>query len=153
LYRRQEEAWKELHQFVQDRWDHAPAFAMGANEAILMARKRGDAKPTTGLPHPPQLQQQFSDWTHSLDAWHLVALSSICSQAKSFLVAWAMMEPNSPIRDLQRAIDASRVEEEFQISNWGLVEGGHDYDRLNHSIQLHSAQLFVKTIAIDNELK
>lgn len=96
--------------------------------------------------------QKATEWTHSLDAWHLASFASICSQAKSFLVAWAMMEPESPLSDLQKAIAASRVEEEFQISNWGLVEGGHDYDRLNCSIQLYSAHLFVKTIAIDNNL-
>lgn len=117
-----------------------------------MSRKRGDAKPQTGLPHPPELIDKAADWTQSLDAWHLVSLASICAQAKSFLVAWAMLTPGSPLQDLNKAAEASRVEEEFQISNWGLVEGGHDYDRLNCSIQLHSAQLFVKTIALDNEL-
>lgn len=153
LYRRQEEAWKDLHKFVENRLDHAPAFAMGTNEAMLMARKRGSSKPSAGLPHPPNLFDQLSEWTHSLDAWHLVALSSMCAQAKSFLVAWATMEPESPLADLQKAIEATRVEEEFQIANWGLVEGGHDYDRLNCSIQLYSATVFVKTIEIDNNLR
>lgn len=152
MHRRQEEAWKELHEFVEQRLNHSPAFALGAHEAMLMSRKRGDTKPTAGLPHPPDLMQKATEWTHSLDAWHLASFASICSQAKSFLVAWAMMEPESPLSDLQKAIAASRVEEEFQISNWGLVEGGHDYDRLNCSIQLYSAHLFVKTIAIDNNL-
>jgi ATP synthase F1 complex assembly factor 2 len=152
LHRRQEQAWKELHSFVQERFDHAPAFAMGATEGMLMARKRGKQKPSAGLPHPPSLSKQASEWTQTLDAWHLVALSSMCSQAKSFLVAWAMLEPNSPLKDMTKAIAASRVEEEFQISSWGLVEGGHDYDRLNCSIQLHSAKLFAKTIAMDNGL-
>ena len=62
-------------------------------------------------------------------------------------------QDTSPLRDLDKAIEASRVEEEFQIANWGLVEGGHDYDRLNCSIQLRSAHLFCKTIAMDNGLK
>lgn len=118
-----------------------------------MSRKRGDAKPSAGLPHPPELIQKATEWTQALDAWHLVSFSSVCSQAKSFLVAWAMMQPESPMRDLSKAIEASRVEEEFQIDNWGLVEGGHDYDRLNCSIQLYSSHLFVKTIAMDNQLQ
>ena len=117
-----------------------------------MSRKRGDAKPYVGLPHPPDLLTKANDWAESLDAWHLAALASMSSQAKSFLVAWAMMTPDSPLEDLNKAVEASRVEEEFQIANWGLVEGGHDYDRLNCSIQLHSAQLFVKAIALDNNL-
>jgi ATP synthase F1 complex assembly factor 2 len=152
FHRRQEQAWKELHDFVEERFDHAPARAMGFNEGMLMARKRGDQKPSAGLPHPPSLLDSAADWTATLDAWHLVALSSICSQSKSFLVAWALLQPNSPLEDIAKATAASRVEEEFQISNWGLVEGGHDYDRLNCSIQLASAKLFARTIAMDNEL-
>ena len=34
------------------------------------------------------------------------------------------------------AVNAARVEEEFNIECWGLVEGGHDYDRLNCSVQM-----------------
>jgi len=45
---------------------------------------------------------------------------------------------------------ASRVEEEFQIENWGLVEGGHDYDRLNCSIQIHAATCLLESIAFTN---
>lgn len=37
---------------------------------------------------------------------------------------------------------ASRVEEEFQVEIWGVVEGGHDMDRLNNSVALASAGLF-----------
>lgn len=152
LHRRQKEAWEGLHSFVKKRFDFEPAYAMGANEAILMARKRGDQKPFAGLPHPPALFDKTEEWTHTLDAWHLGALSSVCAQAKSFLVAFAVLEPDSPFREVAKAIEASRVEEEFQISNWGLVEGGHDYDRLNCSIQIHSAEFFTKSIEIDNEL-
>ena len=68
------------------------------------------------------------------------------------MVAFAVLDPESPLNDVTKAIEASRVEEEFQISNWGLVEGGHDYDRLNCSIQLHSAEVFTKSIVIDNQL-
>jgi chaperone required for assembly of F1-ATPase len=39
-------------------------------------------------------------------------------------------------RELPKAIGAARLEEEFQMSSWGLVEGQYDYDRL---IQLYRA--------------
>lgn len=152
LHRRQEDAWKELHEFVAEKMGEAPSCAFGAHEAMLMSRIRGDRKPSAGLPHPSSLMEKATEWTNSLDVWNLVALSSICSQAKSFLVSWAMLEPGSPMQDIEKAIEASRVEEEFQINNWGLVEGGHDYDRLNCSIQLLSAKLFTSTILEDNEL-
>ena len=136
-----------------------------------MSRKRGDEKPKAGLPHPDVLMEAGTRWTNSLDAWQLVALNSIATQAKSFLIAFAMLESagialgnnsngsdngtkttttNSPFSDVVKASEASRVEEEFQISVWGMVEGQHDYDRLNTSVQLHSANLFAKTILLEN---
>lgn len=117
-----------------------------------MARKRKDRNKPAGLPHSKELFDSAMEWTFTLDAWHLAAFSSICSQAKSFLLGWAMLESGSPIEEMAQAIEASRVEEEFQIASWGLVEGGHDYDRLNCSIQLNSAEVFSKTILLDNGL-
>ena len=58
LHRRQQEAWKDLHRFVEKRFDFAPAYAMGASEGMLMARKRGNQKPTAGLPHPMPLLEK-----------------------------------------------------------------------------------------------
>merc|ERR1712238_935 len=46
----------------------------------------------------------------------------------------------------QTIVDASRVEEEFQISSWGLVEGGHDYDRLNCSVAVRSCVVLLSSI-------
>jgi ATP synthase mitochondrial F1 complex assembly factor 2 len=156
LHRRQEQAWKKLHDFTEQRLDHAPSVALGSAEAMLMTRKRPN-KPAPGLPHPSGLLEQAQQWTSTLDAWHLVALHSICMQAKSFLVGMALLEAHGtkdcPFdKNMEKALEASRVEEEFQIAIWGLVEGGHDYDRLNCSVQLHSAQLMTKMIALDNGL-
>jgi ATP synthase F1 complex assembly factor 2 len=50
-------------------------------------------------------------------------------------------------RDGKWAVEAARVEEEFNIECWGLVEGGHDYDRLNCSIQMHAASFLARTVA------
>ena len=152
LHRNQMQAWGDLHRFAGKFFSGAPAFATGASEGMMIARKRKH-KPASGLPHPPALYERDREWTNGLDAWHLVAMHAICAQAKSFLLAVAILEqehPESPFQDLSKAIDASRVEEEFQISNWGMVEGGHDYDRLNCSVQLRAAQLLIKAIAIDN---
>ena len=51
------------------------------------------------------------------------------------------------VRDGKWAVEAARVEEEFNIECWGLVEGGHDYDRLNCSIQMHAASFLARTVA------
>jgi chaperone required for assembly of F1-ATPase len=87
--------------------------------------------------------------------------------AKSFLVGMAVVrgvdgwidvfdekgakrKKNPFLKDAKKAVMASRVEEEFQIENWGLVEGGHDYDRLNCSIQIHAATCLLESIAFTN---
>jgi len=151
LHRRQQKAWKGLHEFCTKKLDgFAPITAYGM-EGILMSRKRGEEKPKAGLPHPQELTTAATRWTASLDAWQLVALNSIATQAKSWLIAFSLLETDSPFKDIAQASEASRVEEEFQISVWGLVEGQHDYDRLNSSVQLHSATLFAKTILLEHE--
>jgi chaperone required for assembly of F1-ATPase len=86
LHRKQEQAWNGIHSFCNERLGANPTVAMGI-EGILMSRKR-DAKPYAGLPHPTKLVQAARKWTESLDGWQLVALNSISSQAKSFLVGF-----------------------------------------------------------------
>ena len=116
---------------------------MGAGEGILMSRAR--AQKGSGLPHAPVLVQNAKSFVEQLDAWELTALQSITAESKSFLVGAAVITRGISSAD---AIAASRVEEEFQISNWGMVEGGHDYDRLNCSIQIRSACTLISSISL-----
>lgn len=48
--------------------------------------------------------------------------------------------------DLAQALQAARVEEEFQIDRWGLVEGGHDVDQANAKVQLAAPSLFLRLL-------
>ena len=41
------------------------------------------------------------------------------------------------------AEEASRLEEEFQMEQWGLVEGGHDMDRVAGKVNMASASAFL----------
>jgi ATP synthase F1 complex assembly factor 2 len=147
LHRRQQQAWDDIHKHCEAMFGGRPALAMGANEGLVMSRVR--SQKSIGLPHPDDLVSCAHDFVHLLDAWHLTALSSVASEAKSFLVGMALLSGGT---QPDAAVEAARVEEEFQISNWGLVEGGHDYDRLNCSIQIRAAHLLVSSIAIDNDM-
>lgn len=40
---------------------------------------------------------------------------------------------------MEELIECSRLEEEFQAEIWGVVEGGHDLDRLHNKIRISSA--------------
>lgn len=135
LYRKQQAAWEQIHSICETVLGNKPAMVLGESH-LWLSRK---------VQHPPEVVQQATALVHSLNAWELTALSSIASNCKSLLVGLAMLHGN--ITPTQ-ASAASRVEEEFNIDNWGLVEGGHDYDRLNSSIQLHAAELLIQTTRV-----
>ena len=149
LHRNQTRAWNAVHDACEVLLGDRPAIATGATESLLMSRSRPQ-KGGAGLPHPDQVFASAKSFVEALDAWHLTALASITRESKSFLIGASLLTRGI---DTKAAVEASRVEEEFQISNWGLVEGGHDYDRLNCSVQLHSSDLLVKALAVDNDFQ
>ena len=56
--------------------------------------------------------------------------------------------PRAPRRiTAEEAFEASRVEMEHQIDEWGLVEGNHDVDRANLRAQLSAASTLQATHA------
>ena len=160
LHRRQSKAWDGLHTTLSEEVlklpsDIGPAQAVGGGDAILLSRK-SSGNPQSGLPHPPILVKKAEEWVNSLDAWTLTALYSACAESKSFFIGAALIhdamnasssEDDKAVRDGKWAVEAARVEEEFNIECWGLVEGGHDYDRLNCSIQMHAASFLAQTVA------
>jgi len=174
LNRRQSKAWDGLHTTLATNLlglpdDLGPAHAVGGGEALLLSRK-SKGNPMSGLPHPPLLMAKAEEWVNSLDAWSLTALYSACAESKSFFIGAALIhEANkkannggrggegaakasdnayyASVKDGKWAAGAARIEEEFNIENWGLVEGGHDYDRLNCSIQMHAASFLAQTVA------
>jgi ATP synthase F1 complex assembly factor 2 len=147
LRRRQEEAWGELWEWI-GRWSAGhggpPATAVGTEEAVSLSIGRGKQR---GLPHPESLVEFCTDWVSKLDAWHLAVLRNVATEAKSFWVgAGALVGPLGT----EAALRAARVEEEFQIEQWGLVEGGHDYDRSNAAVQVRAAILLSQCLALDH---
>jgi ATP synthase F1 complex assembly factor 2 len=159
LHRRQSQAWEHLHKTVASELglpdDLGPAQAVGGSEALLLSRK-SEGNQMSGLPHPPLLVEKAAKYVSSLDAFTLASLYSACAESKSFFIGAAMVfeatqhargECKKVARDAKWAVQAARVEEEFNIENWGLVEGGHDYDRLNSSIQMHAASFVAQNVA------
>lgn len=53
---------------------------------------------------------------------------------------------------MEDMIAASRLEEEFQVEIWGVVEGGHDMDRLNNAVRLASVGTFMSLRYDDHQL-
>jgi len=177
LHRRQAKYWESLHTWVDCQVQglgSKPAVAMGAGQGLVMSRMR-ESKKFAGLPHSDDLLDNAKTFLEGCDAWTLAAMQTVTMEAKSFLVGMAVVRgvdgllrdatatatatatdggKKSPfLKDTKKAVMASRVEEEFQIESWGLVEGGHDYDRLNCSVQVYAATSLMQSIAFTNAKK
>lgn len=167
LFKRQMKAWGKLHQWVACETHglgSKPAVATGTGEGLIMSRVR-NSKRYAGLPHDDTLVKNGKQFLQQCNAWKLASMQSVTMEAKSFFVGMAVVKSveslevlgkvnkNPFIHDLKEAVIASRVEEEFQIENWGLVEGGHDYDRLNCSIQIHAASCLVRSISSTHQIR
>lgn len=119
------------------------------------ASSTGETKYTgRGLAHDDRVIEAAHAWVESLDAWHTTCLYVACAEAKSFWIAASLMmnststtATTTTTMDAKQAQIAARVEEEFNIEAWGLVEGQHDYDRLNSAVQLQAVSLMTHFLA------
>ncbi len=101
-----------------------------------------------GLKHDVATVSRAEEIVRSMDPWELTVLQSITMEAKSLLVGLAAVRGEFEAEEL---IGASRVEEEVNIEVWGLVEGGHDMDRLNNGVQVRAGLCFLDFIRDKNE--
>mmetsp|Transcript_41562 Transcript_41562/g.66781 ORF Transcript_41562/g.66781 Transcript_41562/m.66781 type:complete len:174 (+) Transcript_41562:140-661(+) len=92
-------------------------------------------------PHPIETKVRVENYLLNVSAWRLTAIESLASGCKSLTIPLAIDKGFISSED---AITAARVEEEHQIQVWGLVEGGHDVDRANLTVQVAAASLFLE---------
>ncbi|KAJ0411066.1 hypothetical protein ATCC90586_008041 [Pythium insidiosum] len=92
------------------------------------------------LTHDAALVDGIRAALQQCDVFELVSLRAMTKECKSLITAWAVFKRHLTAKE---AMDISRVEEEFQIGRWGLVEGGHDLDRVNTAVRLSSASFFL----------
>ena len=75
-----------------------------------------------------------------LDDFKLTAVHQLAQGCKSLVIPLAVLDRTiTPME----AFDAARVEEDHQITNWGLVEGAHDVDRESLLVQVTAASLLL----------
>jgi ATP synthase mitochondrial F1 complex assembly factor 2 len=165
LYQRQQSAWRDLHQWMNTTFIGAATAASTSTTTTTTAAAATatttDGDGTTaasspsplplfahatadeairslkgGLSHDPILTTASRDWLqYGMDAWHGTLVQSAIRETKSFVTGAALV---NRVITASTAQTATRVEEEVQIDHWGLVEGQHDYDRLNSSVALHA---------------
>ena len=69
----------------------------------------------------------------AMDPFELTATFNAAASAKSLLTGMALIRGAI---DVEQAEMSARVEEDFQIDEWGLVEGGHDIDKADIAVRL-----------------
>lgn len=78
-----------------------------------------------------------------LSNWELAAVDMIANATKSIVIALAVQKGRLTPMD---AFNASRVEENFQMEEWGLVEGGHDLDMADIKVRIEAPSMFLKLL-------
>ncbi|TYZ59207.1 hypothetical protein PybrP1_007140 [[Pythium] brassicae (nom. inval.)] len=94
----------------------------------------------SGLAHSEQIVANVRAAIEQLNDYELVSLRLATKECKSLITALALLKRHITAKD---AMELSRLEEEFQIGRWGLVEGGHDLDRVNCAVNLSSASMML----------
>ena len=107
----------------------------------------------------------------ALDNWEFTAVNLLVASSKSCLLAMALdanatgstgtpgdgggeeesegegkgeeVGGRAPL-DVRQAIELSRTEEEHQIGEWGMIEGGHDIDRADTNVRIASPVSFLR---------
>jgi ATP synthase mitochondrial F1 complex assembly factor 2 len=79
----------------------------------------------------------------SFDDWELAAAEQLAATCKSVCLALKAVRGGMSIDDVLRA---ARVEEDHQIAEWGLVEGGHDLDLADMKVRVAAPCVFLGLI-------
>ncbi|XP_062018104.1 uncharacterized protein LOC133734479 [Rosa rugosa] len=74
------------------------------------------------------------------DECELAAIDAIAGEAHSLTIALGLFRGKLQIEE---AIELIRLEEDFQVDKWGIVEGGDDVDIADLKVQIASAAVFL----------
>ena len=93
------------------------------------------------LSHPPRSVAAITAAVGSFDEWSLASLQCATMECKSLVISMGVLMGHFSPSEAQ---ECARIEEDFQIEQWGHVEGGHDHDLARIRVQLGSAALFAQ---------
>lgn len=127
LVRRQKQKFGRILQWLEEEW----GIKLNTTDTLFK------------VAHPPEAISKLKALLAALDPEALTALQSATMESKSLLLSLALILRHIPPED---AGETCRLEEEFQMEQWGLVEGGHDLDRVATTVQLTSASLFLHMV-------
>mmetsp|Transcript_8615 Transcript_8615/g.24763 ORF Transcript_8615/g.24763 Transcript_8615/m.24763 type:complete len:275 (+) Transcript_8615:251-1075(+) len=93
-----------------------------------------------GLEQPEPTVAKLKSYLESLDPWHLTAVEALSSASRSILIGVALSHGVLPPAE---ALRVARLEENYQMEEWGFVEGGHDIDNADFAVQVSAPLVFL----------
>eukprot|EP00622_Pseudochattonella_farcimen_P007470 FR743461.1.p1 GENE.FR743461.1~~FR743461.1.p1 ORF type:complete len:254 (+),score=37.19 FR743461.1:113-763(+) len=131
LRRRQEEHFSKLHSWLASEF----GIDLTTTDALMKIK------------HPEESVRRMQAIIETLDSAALTALQCATMESKSLVLALSVvLRQTTP----EAAMEAARLEEEFQMEQWGLVEGGHDLDRVATKVSLTSSAVFMNLLDGDD---
>ena len=96
-----------------------------------------------GATLPEKQAKKIRTYLQKMDKWELTAAEQLAASCKSVLLSLAFVKHQL---GLAEAIEATRLEEDHQIAQWGLVEGGHDVDMSDIKARVAAPSVFMRLL-------
>jgi ATP synthase F1 complex assembly factor 2 len=130
---------KELHELQNEKWDPLLAWMGDLLDCQLATTEILGKKPQ----HNEKARTNAATHMKQLNDFELQSLFIFTTVCKSLSIGFALLHGEISVED---GIALARLEEEIQIEQWGMVEGGHDVDRAHIAVQVASARVLLRTL-------
>ncbi|MGH0116987.1 UNVERIFIED_CONTAM: hypothetical protein FKN15_024932 [Acipenser sinensis] len=100
----------------------------------------GSSSNIMGPTIPEETKDTFRQHLASFNFWALTGLEYVITQLKSVILSFGLIDRHLIV---EKAVQLSRLEEEFQIHHWGNVEWAHEYDLQELRSRTAAGVLFV----------
>ncbi|GBG69365.1 hypothetical protein CBR_g4059 [Chara braunii] len=92
---------------------------------------------------PPAAVEAMRKVLLDMDLWELTAVDSLAGAARSLIIALAVSHNRLSVSS---AVKLARLEEDFQVEEWGFVEGGHDLDLADMKVRITAPSIFLRLL-------
>jgi len=100
-----------------------------------------------GVKQKRATKEKLQAYLERLNPFELACLDALAVAGKSTVLAIAAVHGDMHPEEVMML---TRLEEELQIENWGLVEGGHDIDRATARVTVAAPLTFLQLLRVRN---
>ncbi|KAF4106685.1 ATP synthase mitochondrial F1 complex assembly factor 2 [Onychostoma macrolepis] len=120
----QRNEWDPVMNWIEQRYN----IVIGSSTSIM------------GPQIPEETKETFRQHLNSYNFWSLTGLEYVITQLKSLVLSFGLIDRHLSV---EQAVLLSRLEEEYQIQQWGNVEWVHDYDMYELQSRTAAGAMFV----------